>query len=336
MKFDFRRVAGLVCAVATMVLAVGCATKEKPEGPEVGEDYFEIIVGTVTHNSAPVTVKASDELPVDWYWGVATADVGETVLDTNDVAALMDESWHLMIDYYETTEQEYPYLEFAASVMLPAGSEDSYLFDFLEPSTDYIAWACGFNGSGKPVGKVACYNFTTKAVAFESVECYNYGDFYGNGTTNFLIDFYPSENEVYTFDLIAPANSVTPVGEYSVGGSKYAIVEGDVEEDEEGSYLVGSYYGSMDDEGYFEEFFFITGGTVSIKRESAKYVIKVRCTDDYDRAVEFDYTGDFEIMDATEEYAAGIGGQSRVVARQHFGKVAAEHKSASPLRSVVR
>ena len=333
MKFGFRRVAGLLCAVA-MMMASGCATKENGDKPN-DKNYFEIAVSSVTHNSAYITVSASDELPVDWYWGVATADVGETVLDLEDVSALMDESWQLMLDYYETTEQDYPYLEFAASVMLPAGLEDSYNFDFLEPSTDYIAWACGFDGNGNPTGKVACKNFKTEAVAFESVECYNYGDYYGDGTTNFLIDFYPSENEIYTFDIKAPANSVTPVGEYSVGGSKYSIVPGDVEEDEEGSYLVGSYYGTFDDEGYFEDFYFITDGTMSIKRESAKYVIKVNCVDDYDRVVAFEYTGDFEIVDATEYFVAGVDGQSRVVARQHNAKVSEDANASNLLVSKI-
>ena len=118
MKFGFRRVAGLLCAVA-MMMASGCTTKENGDKPN-DKNYFEIAVSSVTHNSAYITVSASDELPVDWYWGVATADVGETVLDLEDVSALMDESWQLMLDYYETTEQDYPYLEFAASVMLPS------------------------------------------------------------------------------------------------------------------------------------------------------------------------------------------------------------------------
>lgn len=323
MRFNIQRAfTTLAVALAMVITATSCAKKEdnKPEICPTAE-YFTFDITDISHNGAKITVTASDELPVDWYWGVAYAEEGEDSLDNNDVADLMQESWELMVEYYETTKEEYPYVDFVSSLLLPANSSDSYTFDYLDPATRYFVWACGLNAEGEVVTTVEYTTFTTEELEFDSVTCYNFGDFYYNGTTNFLIDFYAG-NHVYTLELIAPAGSVTPVGEYSIDGTQYALLPGGEEEDEEGAYLVGSYHGTLDEDDYFIDYGLITEGTVSIKRTNAKYQIAARCTDDYGVPVVLDYVGDMEIVDATEDYAAAAKSGSRaVVTPNHFRRV---------------
>lgn len=299
--------------VLSMVLGAfvvtGCAHKEK-EGGDIKPDvsYFGFEVTNVTYNSAHIAVTASEELPVDWYWGIAVADMEEAQISADNVAQLVEEEWLFYVDYFETTQEEYPYLDYVRSVMLPAGNSDEYNYVALDSSTTYIVWACGFDAEGNIVSQVESTTFTTSELAFEAVWCTNYGEYYGEGTTNFLIDFYVNYYEIYSFDLIAPGGAVTPVGEYTVGGSNYSVVPGAIEEDEEGSFLIGSYWSFWGEDDYIEDYTFITEGSVNIKRVNAKYVVEVDCVNEYGEPVVFTYEDDFEVEDKTTAYAPAVKG----------------------------
>ncbi len=121
-----------------------------------------------------------------------------------------------------------------------------------------------------------------------------YGDYYGNGTTNWTMLVAPNSYVGHNvqFDLLTSGSQTDNfLGEFSCSTilSAYTFQPGDISD----SYLVGSWYYRTDESGALVDYAPLVGGTLSIvSNGDGTTTIEFECYDDLGNCIEGSWTGD--------------------------------------------
>ena len=131
----------------------------------------------------------------------------------------------------------------------------------------------------------------------------NWGDYYGLGATNWLIDFYTTtSNDYFVLELQgAPSESAPAVGEYQLSTSLEVgtAVAGLAQVDGDAVTLTGTYWCLFDNKWAGLELYApCVSGTVKVGKSDDLYTIDIDAVDQHGCAIKLSYTGTLTEFDA--------------------------------------
>lgn len=298
-------VAGLL--VASVAIIGGCKGDHEPIDPTLdpNKTYFHFEVSNITSSSADVAITASEELPVNWLYGVYEYNGTIDSLAARDIDDLLNLEWLHLVEMLGISTQEFPYDYYVDSKIHAPGVRITDNIIYLQPKQSYLLWACPVGWRNNAIGYPEYCLFKTADIEFSRALCVYRGDFYNNGSTNFYLEFDRAPKgeagNVYCLDLEAPAGATEPIGRYIVGATNgYKLLAGEKVNIEEINYLIGSHYGYVNEEGYFDRFYLINRGEVVVTSSDDGYNVEVNCGATDENYVRFSYNGPLEFIDAAE------------------------------------
>ena len=276
-------------------------------GGGTSTNTFAVTVSDITSSGATVAVAPSNS--DTYYFDVIEKSVLDQYTDKKDFATEMVAE---IKDYYESNG-------YTLADALSSGSDSFSYEGYLEPNTDYYAFAVGVSSNGAVTTDVTVKAFTTSASSggdnggdnggntgggtstgdktlnnFAYGYYTNYGDYYGSGATNWYIDLYTEDTyDVMVIEVQTPTSATDFVGTYQFGNSYAANTAVSYFVDEEG-YMCGSYWCLLDSEYNVAEYMPCISGSVTISKSGSNYTIALNALDENGNTLTTNYTGVLE------------------------------------------
>ena len=292
----------------------GGSTGGGTTGGGTSTNTFAVTVSDITSSGATVAVAPSNS--DTYYFDVIEKSVLDQYTDKKDFATEMVAE---IKDYYES----YGY---TLADALSSGSDSFSYEGYLEPNTNYYAFAVGVSSNGAVTTDVTVKAFTTSASSggdnggntggntgggtstgdktlnnFAYGYYTNYGDYYGSGATNWYIDLYTEDTyDVMVIEVQTPTSATDFVGTYQFGNSYAANTAVSYFVDEEG-YMCGSYWCLLDSEYNIAEYMPCISGSVTISKSDSNYTIALNALDENGNTLTTNYTGILE--EYVEDYS---------------------------------
>ena len=157
----------------------------------------------------------------------------------------------------------------------------------------------------------------------DSIEAYNYGDYYNSGTDNLAIYVWDDNTTVSLSLYVASGATTLPVGEYKFADD-YSDMSLEAGELYYSMFAIGSY--AVTEDAYY----WLTDGTVNVSLgEDSIYTISGTLTSHYGSEISVNYTGKVAIEDNSDYDDDDDDDDASYVAPKNIRKAAVNHKKAA-------
>ena len=285
--FTFMVAALAICGVA--------CTPENNNGGGNEDGNFTIEVTEISAESAYVSVTSANDKT--FYFDIVEKSELDAYTDKTEFA---NETVSMLLELCE-------YYGISFAEILSLNNDSFYYEDFFEPSTEYYAFAFNVDANGVVSGAVEYVAFKTLEgsgntggaenvvvdnLVFANYE--NYGTFYSADTANWYIQMQDYDyTNIVVVEVQTALDATSFVGTYPIsntfeaGSSVYGFLDSD-------SYLYGTYWASIDDDGYIDDVILAATGSVTIAEATEGYTITVDIADESGRTAKATYTGAVE------------------------------------------
>ncbi len=150
----------------------------------------------------------------------------------------------------------------------------------------------------------------------------DYGDYYYTNTRNLYAELLVNDTECVFFECFTPLNATgVPTGKMTVSsletlGAENTVMPGCM--DEEG-YLLGSWWATLNSEGYINDYAAAVSGELSIEKSGSNYNLVFTFKDAGNHTVKITYSGAIELIDETGYGMTALSTGARIY-KSHSGK----------------
>lgn len=192
-----KRIFALLATAAVAMAAMSCTDDKKDDvgvvpppvvPPTIEEKLFAVEVSEITTSTAKITVTPSDKVTTTWYWDLTEAS--DTV--NEEFIEVYLNSYFEYVVNSGSVPADLEYSEFLSTIIFAKDKTDSFVYERLNPDTEYVIWVAGMDAEGNILTDIETTNFKTQAVVQSDMT-------FDISVSGSVISITPSNNDPYTW-----------------------------------------------------------------------------------------------------------------------------------------